>query len=103
MRPRSESFEQAGRPGHGAASFLCVGQGRTVFARRAVSAGHVQRGEAWWVDLDERRPVVLLSGEEACGFGAMQVVAPAAVGGHADVSVLLDVGDCEDATGRVDA
>jgi mRNA interferase MazF len=79
MRPRSESFEQAGRPGHGAASFLCVGRGRTVFARRAVSGRYVQRGEVWWVDLDERRPVVLLSGEEACGFGAMQIVAPAGV------------------------
>jgi mRNA interferase MazF len=37
----------------------------------------MQRGEVWWVDFDERRPVVLLSGEEASGFRAMQVVAPA--------------------------
>ncbi|MEU6236695.1 type II toxin-antitoxin system PemK/MazF family toxin [Kitasatospora sp. NPDC047058] len=37
----------------------------------------MQRGEVWWVDFDERRPVVLLSGDEASGFRAMQVVAPA--------------------------
>ena len=37
----------------------------------------MQRGEIWWVEFDERRPVVLLSGEEASGFRAMQVVAPA--------------------------
>ena len=39
----------------------------------------MRRGEVWWVDFDERRPVVLLSGEEACGFQVMQVVAPAGV------------------------
>ncbi|HZE30405.1 MAG TPA: type II toxin-antitoxin system PemK/MazF family toxin [Actinoallomurus sp.] len=39
----------------------------------------MRRGEVWWVDFDERRPVVLLSGEEACGFRVMQVVAPAGV------------------------
>ncbi|MGW0928626.1 type II toxin-antitoxin system PemK/MazF family toxin [Streptomyces sp. NPDC002644] len=39
----------------------------------------MQRGEVWWVDFDERRPVVLLSDEEASGFRAMQVVAPAGV------------------------
>jgi mRNA interferase MazF len=37
----------------------------------------MQRGEVWWVEFDERRPVVLLSGEEPSGFRAMQVVAPA--------------------------
>ncbi|MFF0795121.1 type II toxin-antitoxin system PemK/MazF family toxin [Streptomyces spiralis] len=37
----------------------------------------MQRGEVWWADFDEQRPVVLLSGEEASGFRAMQVVAPA--------------------------
>ncbi|MFJ4798381.1 type II toxin-antitoxin system PemK/MazF family toxin [Kitasatospora purpeofusca] len=37
----------------------------------------MQRGEVWWVDFDERRPVVLLSDEEPSGFQAMQVVAPA--------------------------
>ncbi|MFD6908262.1 type II toxin-antitoxin system PemK/MazF family toxin [Streptomyces sp. DSM 116494] len=36
----------------------------------------MQRGEVWWADIDERRPVVLLS-EEASEFRAMQVVAPA--------------------------
>ncbi|MEV0038665.1 type II toxin-antitoxin system PemK/MazF family toxin [Streptomyces sp. NPDC050804] len=39
----------------------------------------MQRGEVWWVEFDERRPVVLLSGDEARGFRAMQVVAPADV------------------------
>ena len=37
----------------------------------------MRRGEVWWVEFDERRPVVLLSGEDPSGFGAMQVVAPA--------------------------
>jgi mRNA interferase MazF len=36
----------------------------------------VQRGEVWWADIDERRPVVLLS-EGASEFRAMQGVAPA--------------------------
>jgi len=40
----------------------------------------MRRGEIWWVEFDERRPVVLLSSEEACGFLAMQVVAPADTG-----------------------
>ncbi|GAA0969401.1 hypothetical protein GCM10009555_016420 [Acrocarpospora macrocephala] len=35
------------------------------------------RGEVWWALLDERRPVVLLSGGEASEFRAMQIVAPA--------------------------
>lgn len=39
----------------------------------------MRRGEVWWVDFGERRPVVLLSDEEASGFQAMQVVAPAGV------------------------
>ena len=39
--------------------------------------GHMRRGEIWWVEFDERRPVVLLSGEGPSGFLAMQVVAPA--------------------------
>ncbi|MFE6195958.1 type II toxin-antitoxin system PemK/MazF family toxin [Streptomyces sp. NPDC057838] len=39
----------------------------------------MRRGEVWWVDFDERRPVVLLSDEEPSGFHAMQVVAPAGV------------------------
>ena len=37
----------------------------------------MRRGEIWWVEFDERRPVVLLSAEEPSGFLAMQVVAPA--------------------------
>jgi mRNA interferase MazF len=36
----------------------------------------MRRGEVWWVEFDERRPVVLLSGEDPSGFLAMQVVAP---------------------------
>ncbi|MFC7585685.1 hypothetical protein ACFQYP_19525 [Nonomuraea antimicrobica] len=39
----------------------------------------MQRGEVWWVAFDERRPVVLLSGDDASGIRAMQVVAPAGV------------------------
>ncbi|MER5916477.1 type II toxin-antitoxin system PemK/MazF family toxin [Streptomyces sp. NPDC001982] len=39
----------------------------------------MHRGEVWWASFDERRPVVLLSGDEASGFRAMQVVAPAGV------------------------
>ncbi|MCY0937459.1 type II toxin-antitoxin system PemK/MazF family toxin [Streptomyces sp. H34-S4] len=39
----------------------------------------MQPGEVWWVEFDERRPVVLLSGDKASGFQAMQVVAPADV------------------------
>jgi mRNA interferase MazF len=37
----------------------------------------MRRGEIWWVEFDERRPVVLLSGEGPSGFQAIQVVAPA--------------------------
>ena len=39
----------------------------------------MRRGEIWWVEFDERRPVVLLSEHEPAGFPAMQVVAPAGV------------------------
>jgi mRNA interferase MazF len=39
----------------------------------------VERGEVWWALIDERRAVVLLSGEEASEFRAMQIVAPATV------------------------
>ncbi|MFI7113617.1 hypothetical protein ACIBK9_45390 [Nonomuraea sp. NPDC050227] len=53
--------------------------GHAAFARRLAPGGHMQRGEVWWVDFDERRPVVLLSDEESSGFQAMQVVAPAGV------------------------
>jgi mRNA interferase MazF len=44
----------------------------------------MQRGEVWWVEFDERRPVVLLSEEDSSGFTAMHVVAPAG----ADISGL---------------
>ncbi|AKZ53276.1 hypothetical protein SAM23877_7446 [Streptomyces ambofaciens ATCC 23877] len=39
----------------------------------------MQRGEVWWADFDERRPIVLLSGDEPSGLQAIQVVAPAGV------------------------
>jgi len=39
----------------------------------------VQRGEVWWVQFDERRLVVLLSGDDTSGIRVMQVVAPAGV------------------------
>lgn len=39
----------------------------------------MHRGEVWWAEFDERRPVVLLSEDEPSGFLAMQVVAPAGV------------------------
>jgi hypothetical protein len=40
----------------------------------------MRRGEVWWAEFDERRPVVLLSGEDPSGFQAMLVVAPADTG-----------------------
>ncbi|WP_329417414.1 type II toxin-antitoxin system PemK/MazF family toxin [Streptomyces sp. NBC_01268] len=39
----------------------------------------MRRGEVWWVEFDERRPAVLLSGDSASGVRVMQVVAPAGV------------------------
>jgi len=39
----------------------------------------MRRGEVWWVQFDEPRPVVLLSGDEASGFEVMQIVAPSGV------------------------
>jgi mRNA interferase MazF len=39
----------------------------------------MQRGEVWWVEFDERRPVVVLSGDHESGFQAVQVVAAADV------------------------
>lgn len=39
----------------------------------------MQRGEVWWVGVDEPRLFVLLSGDDASGIRAMQVVAPAGV------------------------
>jgi mRNA interferase MazF len=40
----------------------------------------MQRGDVWWVEFDQRRPVVLLAGDAAAGFEVVQVVAPAGVG-----------------------
>ena len=38
----------------------------------------MERGEVWWAFIDERRPVVLLSGDGGeSEFRAMQIVAPA--------------------------
>ncbi|MGH3353744.1 MAG: type II toxin-antitoxin system PemK/MazF family toxin [Nocardioides sp.] len=39
----------------------------------------MKRGEVWWVEFDERRPVVLLSGDDTSGIQAVQIVAPAGV------------------------
>ncbi|MET9503380.1 type II toxin-antitoxin system PemK/MazF family toxin [Streptomyces sp. NPDC006622] len=39
----------------------------------------MRRGEVWWVQFDERRLVVLLSGDDTSGIRVMQVVAPAGV------------------------
>ncbi|OIJ63164.1 growth inhibitor PemK [Streptomyces mangrovisoli] len=39
----------------------------------------MQRGEVWWVRFDERRLVVVLSGDDTLGIRVMQVVAPAGV------------------------
>ncbi|MBD9735760.1 type II toxin-antitoxin system PemK/MazF family toxin [Streptomyces sp. H28] len=39
----------------------------------------MRRGELWWVQFDERKLVLLLSGEGASGIRVMQVVAPAGV------------------------
>lgn len=36
----------------------------------------MRRGELWWATVDKRRPVVLLSRDEAYGVRAMVVVAP---------------------------
>jgi mRNA interferase MazF len=37
----------------------------------------MRRGEVWWALIDERRPVVILSGEESSEYRAIQVVEPA--------------------------
>ena len=39
----------------------------------------MRRGEVWWAQLDERRAVVLLSGDETSELRGMQVVPPADV------------------------
>ena len=37
----------------------------------------MERGEVWWAQIDEKRPVVLLSGGAGPEFQAMRIVAPA--------------------------
>jgi mRNA interferase MazF len=37
----------------------------------------MERGEVWWAQLDQKRPVVLLSGGAGRQFRAMQIVEPA--------------------------
>jgi mRNA interferase MazF len=54
----------------------------------------MERGEVWWVEFDERRPVVLLSEDESSGFVAMQVVAPANTD-ISDLGVEVAVGTLE--------
>ena len=39
----------------------------------------MERGDVWWVEFDERRPVVLLSGDDGSGYRAVQVVEAADV------------------------
>ena len=39
----------------------------------------MQSGEVWWVEFDERRPVVLLSGDDGSGYRAVHVVEAAKV------------------------
>ncbi|MBX3271127.1 MAG: type II toxin-antitoxin system PemK/MazF family toxin [Sandaracinaceae bacterium] len=36
----------------------------------------MRRGEVWWAEVDKRRPVVLLSRDEAYAVRAMVIVAP---------------------------
>jgi mRNA interferase MazF len=51
-------------------------------------------GEVWWVEFDERRPVVLVAEPEADAVRAIQVVEPARVD-IAGVAVELEVGPAE--------
>jgi mRNA interferase MazF len=37
----------------------------------------MRRGEVWWARIDKRRPVVLVSRDEAYGIRALVIVAPA--------------------------
>jgi mRNA interferase MazF len=45
----------------------------------------MKRGEVWWAEVDKRRPVVLVSRQEAYDLRALVIVAPAttAVRGYA--------------------
>jgi mRNA-degrading endonuclease toxin of MazEF toxin-antitoxin module len=64
------------RPG----SSLPAAAGPASACRLLMPGGHMNRGEVWWAEFDQRRPVVLLSEDEPSGFLAMQVVAPAGAG-----------------------
>jgi mRNA interferase MazF len=37
----------------------------------------LRRGEVWWAEIDKRRPVVLISRQEAYDVRALVIVAPA--------------------------
>jgi mRNA interferase MazF len=39
----------------------------------------MRRGEVWWVEFDQRRPVVVLSGDAGSGYEVVQVVEAADV------------------------
>ena len=54
----------------------------------------MQRGEVWWVEFDERRAVVLLSGDGGSCYQAVQVV-EAAVVGFEGLGVEVPVGAAE--------
>src|SRR5262249_37001093 len=55
-----------------------VPSGASAFAGRPSMRGRrVERGEVWWASIGERCPVVLLSGDGEPALRAMQVVAPA--------------------------
>ena len=54
----------------------------------------MQSGDVWWVEFDERRPVVLLSGDDGSGYRAVQVVEAAAVS-IAGLGVEVPVGAAE--------
>jgi mRNA interferase MazF len=54
----------------------------------------MQPGEVWWVEFDERRPVVLLSGDDGSGYRAVQVVEAADVS-IAGLCVEVPVGAAE--------
>jgi len=51
----------------------------------------MRRGEVWWVEFDERRPVVLLSGDAGSGYEVVQVVAAADVS-FEDLGIEVAVG-----------
>ena len=54
----------------------------------------MEAGEVWWVQFDERRPVVLVAADES-GIRGIQVVAPSGVD-LAGLGVEIDVGATEE-------